>query len=154
MDRARWTVGLALALACLGSVAHEFKAGAIAIGHPHARATVGGQPTGAGYMRLANGGAADRLLSASTSVSGAVELHRMTMDGGTMRMRRIDALELPAGQTVNLEPGGLHMMFVGLKAPLKAGQSFPLTLRFERAGEVVVQVQVEATGATAPPHKQ
>lgn len=147
-------IGVALALACLVATAHDYKAGAIAIAHPHARATVDGQSTAGAYMGFKNDGAADRLLSATAAVSSSVELHSMTRDGGMMRMRRLDAIELPAGATVMLEPGGLHMMFVGLKAPLRAGESFPLELRFEKAGKVLVQVRVEATtGAAAAVHK-
>ena len=149
-------IGVALALACLVATAHDYKAGAIAIAHPHARATVGGQSTAVAYMGMGfkNDGAVDWLRSATAAVSSSVELHSMSMDGGMMRMRRIDAIELPAGATVMLEPGGLHMMFVGLKAPLRAGESFPLELRFEKAGKVLVQVRVEAiTGAAAAVHK-
>lgn len=147
-------IGVALALACLVATAHDYKAGAIAIAHLHARATVGGQSTAGAYMGFKNDGAVDWLRSATAAVSSSVELHSMSMDGGMMRMRRLDAIELPAGATVMLEPGGLHMMFVGLKAPLRAGESFPLELRFEKAGKVLVQVRVEAiTGAAAAVHK-
>ena len=151
--RAHTVAGIALALACFVAEAHDYNAGSIVIGHPHARATVSAQPTGGGYMSFKNSGAADKLLSASAAVSSSVELHSMTMEGSTMRMRRLDAIALPAATTVVLEPGGLHMMFVGLKAPLKAGESFPLKLRFERAGEVEVQVKVEAAGAAHEPLK-
>ena len=124
--------------------ASEYTAGPITILQPHARATVGAQPTGAGYMTLQNRGGADRLVAAAAAtVSSTVELHSMTMDAGMMRMRRLESIELPARATVALEPGGLHMMFVGLKAPLKAGGSFPLTLRFEKAGEAKIQVRIE-----------
>ena len=143
--------GLALAAASLAAQAHEFKLGAISIGHPYARATVPGQPAGGGFLKLENKGGDDRLLSASAGVSGAVELHSMSMDGDVMRMRQIDAIELPAGKTVELKPGGLHIMFMGLKAPLKAGDSFPLKLKFEKAGEVTVDVKVEAPGKDAMP---
>ena len=142
-----------LALAWLAASAQEHKASTILIGHPHARATVSGQPTGGGYMSITNSGAADKLLSASAAVSTSVELHSMKMEGSMMRMRRLDALVLPAASTVVLEPGGLHLMFVGLKAPLKAGESFPLKLRLEKAGEVEVQVKIEAAGSTREPHK-
>lgn len=137
-----------LALASLAASAHDFKLGAIDIGHPHARATSAGQAVGGGFLKLSNGGAADKLVSASTEVAKSVELHTMRMEGDVMRMRQLDAIELPAGQTVELKPGGMHLMFMGLKAPLKAGDSFPLKLRFEKAGEVTVQVKVEAAGAS------
>lgn len=144
---------VALAFASMVAAAHEFKAGAIAIGHPYARATAAGQPIGGGFMKLANDGpAADKLLSASAPVAGSVELHTMRMEGDVMRMRQVDAIDLPAGATVELKPGGLHMMFIGLKQPLKAGDKFPLTLRFEKAGEVTVQVNVEAPKAASTEH--
>lgn len=136
--------------------AHEFKLGTVTIGHPYARETANGQPSGGGFLKLENrGGGAERLLSASAAdVAVSTELHSMTMDGDVMRMRRVDAIDLPAGQTVELKPGGLHLMFTGLKAPLKAGDRFPLTLIFEKAGRVVVEVHVEApkAGAAAAAH--
>ena len=136
-----------LAVATLMAHAQAFKAGAITVEHPYARATVAGQPAGGGFMKLVNGGAADRLVSASAGVSKSVELHVMKMEGDVMQMRQVDAIELQAGKTVELKPGGYHVMFIGLKAPLKAGDSFPMTLKFEKAGEVTVEMKVEAPGA-------
>lgn len=138
---------LALGLGATLAQAHSFKLGPISIGHPYARATVTGQPTGGGFLTLENSGADDRLLSVSADVSKSVELHSMAMDGDVMKMRQVDAIELPAGKAVELKPGGLHIMFIGLKAPLKQGDTFPLKLKFEKAGEVTVQVNVEAAGA-------
>jgi len=78
----------------------------------------------------------------------------MKMEGDVMRMRQVDAIEVPVGQTVELKPGGYHLMFIGLKAPLKVGERFPMTLKFEKAGEVKVEVVVQAPGAAAEPqHK-
>jgi len=145
--------GLALGLAALFADAHQFKLGAITIGHPYARATAAGQPTGGGYMSFANAGPADKLVAISADVSTSVELHSMTMEGDVMRMRQVDAIELAAGKTVELKPGGYHVMFVGLKAPLKAGDKFPVKLKFEKAGEVEVIVNVEAPAAAAAEHK-
>ena len=121
--------------------------GAIAIGHPYARATVPGQPTGAGYMSLDNRGAGDRLVAVRAVVAERVELHAMWLDGDVMRMRQREAIDLPAGSKIELKPGGTHLMFVGLKAPLKAGDKFPVTLTFEKAGMVEVIVTVEAVAA-------
>lgn len=139
--------GTAIALAAIAAHAHEFKAGAITIGHPYARATAAGQPTGGGFMKFVNGGGTDKLLSVSAEVSKTVELHEMKMEGDVMRMRQVDGIELQAGKTVELKPGGYHVMFIGLKAPLKAGDKFPVKLKFEKAGEVTVEVKVEAPGA-------
>ncbi|HZE91001.1 MAG TPA: copper chaperone PCu(A)C [Rhizobacter sp.] len=138
---------VALSAATVLSHAHSFQLGAISIGHPYARATTAAQPTGGAYLTLTNKGADDRLLSASADVAKSVELHRMTMEGDVMHMRRLDAVDVPAGQTVELKPGALHVMLVGLKAPLQQGDHFPMTLKFEKAGEVTVQVNVEAADA-------
>ena len=146
----------ALAFASAFAHAHSFKLGEIDIGHPYARATVAGQPTGGGYLSLDNKGRDDKLLSATAAVSASVELHSMSMEGDVMRMRRVDGIALPTGKKVELKPGGFHLMFVGLKAPLKAGDKFPMTLKFEKAGEVEVTVNVEApkaAGEAAAEHK-
>jgi hypothetical protein len=105
---------------------------------------VQGQAAGGGFLKITGGAAGDRLIAGSTTVSSAVELHTMSMEGDVMRMRQVPAIEVPAGGTVELKPGGLHVMFMGLKQPLKAGDTFPLTLRFEKAGEVKVDVKVSA----------
>ncbi len=136
---------LALSVPLAG--AHGYKLGPIEIGHPWARATAPGQAAGGGFLKLRNGGAADRLLAASSDAAERVELHSMKMEGDVMRMRQLDAIDLPAGATVALEPGGLHLMFLGLRQPLAAGSRFPLKLRFEKAGEVTVEVKVEAATA-------
>ncbi len=141
----------ALALAAL-SVLPVRAQTAPKVEQPWARPTVEGQGAGGGFLRIVGGPTADRLLSAQTEVARSVELHTMTMDGNVMRMRQVDAIEVPAGQTVELKPGGLHIMFMGLKAPLKTGSSFALTLRFEKAGEQRVEVQV-MNQAAAPMHK-
>ena len=137
----------AAGLFALATNAHDVKVGAITVDHPYARATAAGQPTGGGFMQIDNAGPADRLMSARATVSGTVELHEMKMEGDVMRMRQVDGIALPAGKSVALKPGGYHVMFIGLKAPLKAGDSFPMTLKFEKAGEVTVEVKVEAPGA-------
>ena len=136
--------GLLLCTSVLVAQAHSFKLGDINIGHPYARTTATGQASGGGYLKLENKGADDKLLSASADVSASVELHSMSMEGDVMRMRQVDGIALPKGKTVELKPGGLHIMFMGLKAPLKAGDKFPLLLKFEKAGEVTVTVNVQA----------
>ena len=143
--------GVTLIVAATAAHAHSFKLGNIDIGHPYARATVAGQPIGGGFLKLNNRGGDDKLLSATAAVSASVEMHAMNMDGDVMRMRQVDAIPLPAGKALELKPGGYHLMFVGLKAPLNAGDKFPLKLKFEKAGEVEVMVNVEAPGAVAKP---
>jgi copper(I)-binding protein len=115
-----------------------------------ARPTVNGQSGGGGFLKITGGSANDRLLSASAGVAKMVELHTMEMDGNVMRMRAIDAIAIPAGATVELKPGGNHVMFMGLTQTLKAGERFPLTLRFEKAGEVKVEMQVAAQAPSRP----
>jgi copper(I)-binding protein len=135
-------------------MAQDAKLGAIQIEQPRTRATAAGQAVGGGFLKLTNGGPADRLIAARSPASNTVELHTMRMEGDVMRMREVEAIELPAGQTVELKPGGLHLMLMGLKAPLKAGETVPVTLKFEKAGEVTVQLKVEGTAqATMGHHK-
>ena len=140
-------IAAALGVAALGAQAQAVKAGAISVESAYARATVAGQPAGGGFLKLVNAGADDRLVSASSAVAAAVELHVMSMKGDVMQMRQVDAIDVKAGQTVELKPGGYHLMLMGLKAPLKAGSSFPVKLKFEKAGEVTVNLKVEAAGA-------
>ncbi len=118
-----------------------------------ARPTVAGQSGGGGYLKITGGPAADRLVSASAPVSKAVEMHVMEMDGNIMRMRAIPGIDVPAGAAVELKPGGMHLMFIGLNKTLKAGDSFPLTLKFEKAGELKVQVKVTTMRADSAEHK-
>jgi copper(I)-binding protein len=114
-----------------------------------ARATVPGQQSGGAFLTVTSAGG-DRLLGGRTPAAERVELHTMKMEGTTMRMRQVDAIVLPPGQPVKLEPGHFHLMFVGLKAPLKAGEKLPLALRFEKAGEVNVEVQVSSGAGPLP----
>lgn len=107
--------------------------------------------TGAGFLTLRNTGSApDRLVSARAEVARTVELHTHTNDNGVMRMRQVPAIDLPAGREVTLRPSGLHIMLIGLTAPLQVGQRVPLTLVFEKAGEQRVELVVEAAGARGP----
>lgn len=145
LTTSRLLAALSLSFTALFAQAHSFTLGELHIGHPYARATAPGQPSGGGYLSVHNGGkVADRLIGVKADISAAAELHEMKMDGNVMRMRELSAIELPVGEKVELKPGGLHIMFTGLKAPLKAGDKFPVTLQFEKAGEVTVTVNVEA----------
>lgn len=144
----RLLLALSLSVAALAAHAHSFKLGELTIGHPYARSTAPGQPTGGAYLSIRNAGAAaDKLVSATADVSASVELHEMKMEGNVMRMREVTGVDVPAGKAVELKPGGLHIMLMGLKAPLKQGDKFPLKLKFEKAGEVTVTVNVEGPGA-------
>jgi len=143
--------------------AHDFKVGDLRIDHPYATPTLPGLTSGAVYFRGIRNTAKvpDRLLSATTPVAGAVEIHRMQMQGDVMRMRAVPTLEIPAGATVVMKHGaadGHHLMLLDLKAPLKDGERFPVTLTFEKAGtrQVVAWVQTpraSGAGSTAPEHR-
>lgn len=137
--------------------AHDFSAGDLVIDHPYAPPTPAGARTGAVYFRsIRNSGhEPDRLKGGRSPVAASVEIHRSKMDGNVMQMRAIPALDLPAGATLRLRHGGdVHVMLLDLKAPLKEGERFPITLRFEHAGEreVMVWVQQPKTGAAAHQH--
>ena len=138
--------GFALLGACLvgmsGAQAQDYTVGQIEIAQPWARPSV--VNTGAAYFRLTNKGESDdRLLSVEGDVAAKVEVHTMTMDGNIMRMRKVDSLPVPAGKSVSIEPGGLHVMLIGLKQPLVEGETFPLHLIFEKAGGVDITVHVQ-----------
>lgn len=139
----------ALLLATPG-LAHEYEAGAIAIGHPWSRATPPGARTGAGYLTLTNNGAAaDRLVSASSPAAPNVEIHSMSVNAdGVMIMRAVpDGISVAPGARVVLAPGGLHLMLIGLAAPFREGGKVPVTLVFEKAGAVTVDLHVDKLGA-------
>lgn len=120
----------------------------------HDEATPGASPeasmsgmggTGAAYLVVENNGAeADRLVSMSSEVAEVAEVHEIADNNGVMEMKPLESgLEIPAGETITLEPGGYHIMLIGLKQDLNAGDSFELTLTFETAGEVTVTVTVQ-----------
>jgi copper(I)-binding protein len=131
--------------------AHEFKVGTIVVDHPWSRATPGSAQVAAGYMTISNKGSEpDRLIGGTFVHAGHVEVHEMKMEGGMMKMRPLkDGLEIKPGQTVKLEPNGYHIMFMGLKQPLKQGETLKGQLRFQKAGTVDVEYVVEAIGATS-----
>ena len=146
---------LALALLCSApALAHDYKLGALEISRPWARATPPSAPAGGGFLKITNTGSTpDRLVSASSPAAELVQVHEMKMDGNVMRMRAVEnGLEIPAGGSVMLAPGGFHLMMTGLKAPLKQGTSVPVTLVFEKAGKVDVELAVEAMGASHTTH--
>ncbi len=135
------------------ALAHDFKIADITIDHPWARATAGQAPNGAAYMSLTNDGTgSDYLIAAAGEVAERVELHQHSMKDGVMQMRKVEEVEIAPGDPTVLEPGGLHVMLIGLKAPLKEGEAFPLTLTFREAGEVTVNVTVDSVGAMSPGH--
>jgi periplasmic copper chaperone A len=139
---------LMVAMFSTGALAGDAKVGEITVEGPWARASAGRAMAGAAFMTLNNAGATDdRLTGASAGVSDKTELHTHIKEGDIMRMRPVEAIDVPAGGVAMLQPGGNHVMFMGLREPLKEGETFPLTLTFEKAGEVTVEVMVMGAGA-------
>jgi len=126
----------------------------VGIDEAWARATVPGQPVGAVYMVIETDADA-RLVSVSSPVAERVEVHEMKMDGGVMRMREVEGgLDLPKGQAVSLQPGGLHLMLMDLKKPIAAGEVIPLTLIVESNGKqqtIEVRARARSVGGAMPP---
>lgn len=134
-----------LALSCSAALAaHEYSAGDLHIEHPWARELPPNAPVGAAYFVIHNKSVeADRLISAQSPIADKAELHTHVHVGEVMKMQRIESVALPAGGEARFAPGGNHVMLFGLKQPLVAGEEFPLTLQFEKAGTLEVQVKVE-----------
>lgn len=119
--------------------------GQLSISGAWVAATPGGADVGAGYLSIANAGPEDdRLIGLSSPRAARVETHEMAMDGAMMTMRKVDAIEIPAGGVATLSPGALHLMFFDISAPFVAGESVPVTLRFEHAGEVTLEAPVRS----------
>jgi periplasmic copper chaperone A len=131
------------------AIAHEYKLGDLTIVHPFARATPAGAKVGGAYFTIENRGTApERLVSVTSEASPVSELHEMAMANGVMTMRpRADGIAIPAGSKVELKPGGLHVMLIGLVTPLVKGEKVKARLVFEKAGPVDVVFNVEAIGA-------
>jgi copper(I)-binding protein len=138
-----------------GAFAHDTitEAGALRIVNPWTRAAGQGMQ-GGGFLIIRNTAATpDRLVSATSPAAGRLELHTHIRDGDVMRMRPVTDILVPANGEVTLQPGGLHLMLIGLTRPMSDGQSIPVTLRFEQAGEVTIQLAVQAAGARQPAHR-
>lgn len=125
----------------------------VSVEHPWTRATPPGAKVAAGFMQLKSAGAADHVVGASSAVAGRVEMHVTIREGEVMRMREVNSVEIPAGGSFELKPGGAHLMLVDLKRPLKKGERIPLTLKLEKAGEMKVELSVEEMGARVPAHR-
>jgi copper(I)-binding protein len=157
-NRMRTTAVLCLALTLVAgaaTAAEGIRLGDLVIYDPWARASAGAASNGAAYVAIHNHGAADRLLAASTPAAARSELHSHLMVGDVMEMRPAGPIDIHANGRVRLEPGGTHVMLMGLTAPLKEGATFPLTLRFEKAGEITLTVSVLKVGDKGPadPHR-
>jgi periplasmic copper chaperone A len=132
----------------------DVKHGDLTIGHPWARATPGAVKNSAAFFTIENKGAApDKLIGVAGDVARDIQIHTMITEAGVMKMREIKSLDVPAKGKTELKPGGLHIMLIGLKDGLKDGTKFPLTLKFEKAGEVKVTVTAEKAGHDHSGHK-
>ena len=151
----RLALAALIAVLALPAFALDYKLGAIEIGHPWSRATPPTAESGGGFLAITNTGTTpDRLIAVKSPAADKVEIHEMKMDGNIMRMREVEkGIEIPPGATVELKPGGFHVMFMGLKAPFAKEAKVPLTLVFEKAGSIDVDLMVQAMGAQAPMHK-
>lgn len=131
-------------------MAHDFNVGDLTIDHPFSYATPPTAKAGAGYMTITNNGAeADRLIDVKTDFSRNA-IHESNMVSGIMKMIfQAKGVEIPAGGSVTFEPGGLHVMFMDLEAPLKHGERLPATLVFDKAGDVPIVFDVSKRGADA-----
>lgn len=137
------------AIVLIGGVAaaETYSAGGLQIGNPWARATPKGAKVGAGYLTITNKGTeTDRLIGGSLAVASRFEVHTMVTENGVAQMRRVEALEIKPGETVELKPNAMHVMLMGLKQPLQAGQSVKGTLVFENAGTVPIEFAVQGVG--------
>ena len=124
----------------------------VSVENPWARPTPPSAKLGAGYLTVLNAGAADRLVGAASPAAARVEMHVTLRDGEVMRMREVKAFDLPAKGRLELKPAGAHLMFIDLKRPFKQGDKVPVTLKFEKAGEVKIDLLVGRQPAPAESH--
>jgi len=142
-----------VASASVTAVAHGYEKGDIQVRHPWARATPPGAKVGAAYLEIRNTGKEpDRLIGAASPAAERVEVHVQVRDGDILKMREVAGLVAPARQRLSLRPGGPHLMIVGLGKPLVKGDRVPLTLRFERAGELQIELEVQAADSRKGHH--
>jgi len=140
-------------LAGSAAAEHGYRKGDLDVRHPWTRATPPGAKNAAGYLEIRSSGKGpDRVVGASTPYAERVELHMTVREGDVIRMREVQSFGIPAGQRLTLRPGGQHLMIVGLKRPLAKDERIPLTLRFERAGEIRVELEVQSADSRKPHH--
>lgn len=134
--------------------AHDYEVGELTITHPWSRATAASAANGVAYMAITNNGSSDDvLIAAEAPVSSRTELHTHEMTDGVMRMRPVEGgITIPAGETIYLEPSGLHVMLMGLDDRLVEGELFPLTLTFQNAGTIEVEAAIAGPGAVLDLH--
>jgi len=147
----RFLAFLVVALFALAATAHGYELGMLTIGHPWSRPTAAGMPMGVAYLTITNHGKVpDALVAASTPAAANVEFHQTSFTDGMARMRPLQEIVIAPGQSVKIEPGGIHLMLVDLRSALVSGKTVPLTLEFRVAGRITVELSIEAP-AVAPP---
>lgn len=144
----------ALLLGAAPALADDYTLGKLEIGQPWARATPPGARTGGGFLTVTNeGGTPDRLVGVASPIADRVEIHEMKVIDDVMKMRPVpEGVEIPAGETVEIKPGSLHIMFVDLTGPIEQGAPVPVTLTFQNAGSIDVEMVVTPPGAPGPQH--
>ncbi len=146
----------ALLLVAPSALAQDYKLGKLMISKPWARVTLPDKP-GAGYMQIHNmADGADKIVSASSKAADRVELHTHIMDKGVMKMRKVEAIGIQAKGLTELKPGGLHLMFFGINKQLKMGDKIPVTVNFEKAGSLGIEMDIkmkEGGGEKSMDHK-
>ena len=148
----RW-LALAVGLLALAAPAHNHEKGHIQVRHAWSRATPPGATVGVGYMEIRNRSAQpDKLIYAATPMAETVEFHVTQREGDIMKMRQVKVFELRSRERFVMRPGASHLMLVELLRPLKQGERIPMTLRFERAGELEIELEVQETGSRHPRH--
>jgi copper(I)-binding protein len=154
MMKCIWLLGLALAAMATNASASDYKVGSLEIDQPWSRATPKGAKVAGGYLKIVNtGSTADRLVGGTFGVARGFEVHEMSVDRGVMKMREVKGgLEIKPGATVELKPGGYHLMFTDLSRPLAKGEQVKGTLVFEKAGTAEVEYAVQAIGGAPGPH--
>jgi copper(I)-binding protein len=149
LARAAFLASLAVLPLAASAGADEYKVGDVTIDRPWTRATT--VQTGAAYMTVRIAGQApDKLVKVTSIDAERVEIHSMSMEGGVARMREVPGIDIRPGAATQLKPGGFHLMLVGLRRPLREGESIRLALTFEKAGTVEVDATVEKAGAPGP----
>jgi copper(I)-binding protein len=145
---------IAAVLCVLAATASAAAAQSVKVANAWVRPTAPGQTSAGAYIELTSEAPA-ALVAAGSALAGRAELHSMSMDGGIMRMRALSRVELPAGQTVKLAPGGLHLMLLDLKQPLRTGDKVPLVLTIQSSGTSITTLKVDAEVKAGPgdPHK-
>jgi periplasmic copper chaperone A len=146
----RWFAGCAAVVLASLPIHQLAAADGVTVQQAWARASAGAANTGAAYVTLMGADQPDGLVGASTPVAATAEVHETTNDNGVMKMRPVGTLAIAPHQMVALSPGGYHIMMMGLKHKLVAGESFPLTLTFTHTAPITVEVKVQAVGSTPP----